>query len=1611
MYPRIAIAQLVFGSVLALLATGANAQTTDPSAAPLPPQANRRAPAPHDMSWYPLPQRPPFVGDHLDGIDGRDGPEVLHAGEAVFRAGSPPAMPEVLRKPLFVQGRFEPGYFLVHFESDVRPAHKQLLDELTGPVRRDDGTALSRWYVPNNAFVVWVNDLETLAHLKDAEPIDWVGRYEPGYKLDPRIGSAPLSSEHRVGRETWQMHVDLMPGHALDDVEQAVTHLGARVLERVVVRGERMFDVRYLIVEVSAEQIIPLAEIEGVRLLQESGDGLQLHDLSAAGKIQARRLNKDDGVNSPIVTAADYPLWLTHDLQGQGQLIGVLDTSFAWANTVCGPGNAQNFGSYPDGNIDNLGFALPVLSRVLIPSVGAGGVNLKIPRADLLGGATLSGAGVEHGVNVAAAALADFYGDNDAKWWEHDMDTWGFWGANISGLLGPGIAHEAQLYATPVMDGANNFRWEGPGEFETHLGTTLTRMAEAGVCASNHSAGIVEANNTYTQISIVHDTKAFDHKWMLQCMAAGNDGAGTNTLSSQAVVKNAITVGASDDVYFPEDRADFSSTGPRFDGAIKPDVMAPGVDLFKRSGGSWGGLILAENDAVQGCPVSWAAGTSFSSPIIAGAAALIHQYFEEGRYPGSEPLFDASAALMKAMLINGGHRLSGANLGDGTYPNGYQGWGEPNLSDVLDFGGGPRQLIVKDVPEEGGFLSGADGKRDLHFQVNGASERLRVTLVWTDEPGTVGSGKKLINDLDLIVTAPDGTVYKGNVIDGASGVSVSGGQRDSLNNVENVILGNPTTGAWVASVDPGSGNYAVGQGYALVVTGQVDEAPAPAPIANFAVSATNGLAPLGVTFTNQSTGAFDQQSWDFGDGGTSTAANPSHTYSAAGTYTVSLSVSGPLGSDIETKVGLITVDANTPQPPVASFSGAPTNGAAPLSVGFTDASSGAVVNHSWDFGDGSSSTAANPIHTYTSPGTYNVTLTVSGPDGSDSQVRTGYVSVTPGGGGGTPPVADFSGAPTAGPAPLSVGFTDQSSGSITNYSWDFGDGSTSTAVSPVHTYTSAGTYPVTLTVSGPDGSDTQTRTGFVTVSQGGGGGPTAPVAQFIGGPTEGPAPLFVGFNDMSTGAVSTRSWDFGDGGTSTEQSPLHQYETPGTYAVTLTVTGPDGSDTRTEVDFVTITSVFGPPPEADFSATPVSGSAPLLVSFQDSTSGAVSGWSWDFGDGNTSGEIHPTHTYTQPGTYSVSLSVSGPTGTHSVTKQSLVTVTGGGGQAPVAGFTATPTTGEAPHAVSFQDTSTGAIADRVWSFGDGKTSKLEDPVHVYTSPGTYTVTLSVIGLDGSSDTEVRSDAVTVDAGPPSSSGRYYLSFNNNTKLPGVGVVRDEDVVSYDPATDTWALYFDGSDVGLGNTDVDALHVLDDGGLLISFTNGRVDIPTLYGGPEGSTTVGDEDLVWFQFLTSGEETSGYFVFYFDGSDVGLGGKPEDIDGVHEFANGALAISILGRGLVDGLPGFQDEDVLLFDPVSLGADTQGVWTMQFDGDQVGLSGRGEDLDGLCFEPGGDLLFSTAGNWSTETASGRDEDIGRFIGAYGDNTQGVLSLELDLTLLGINPRKDVDALCFLP
>ena len=176
------------------------------------------------------------------------------------------------------------------------------------------------------------------------------------------------------------------------------------------------------------------------------------------------------------------------------------------------------------------------------------------------------------------------------------------------------------------------------------------------------------------------------------------------------------------------------------------------------------------------------------------------------------------------------------------------------------------------------------------------------------------------------------------------------------------------------------------------------------------------------------------------------------------------------------------------------------------------------------------------------------------------------------GGGSTPPVANFSGAPTSGTVPLTVTFSDSSQNSPASWNWNFGDGNGASSQNPSYTYTTAGTYSVSLTVTNADGTDTLTRTNYVVVNP---DAPQPPVADFVGTPTSGTTPLDVSFTDQSTNNPTSWSWNFGDGSSSSASDPDHTYTSVGSYTVSLTVSNADGSDTQTLTNYITVSAPSG----------------------------------------------------------------------------------------------------------------------------------------------------------------------------------------------------------------------------------------------------------------------------------------------------------------------------------------------------------------------------------------------------------------------------------------------------
>ncbi len=477
------------------------------------------------------------------------------------------------------------------------------------------------------------------------------------------------------------------------------------------------------------------------------------------------------------------------------------------------------------------------------------------------------------------------------------------------------------------------------------------------------------------------------------------------------------------------------------------------------------------------------------------------------------------------------------------------------------------------------------------------------------------------------------------------------------------------------------------------------------PHAQFTSNITNGKSPLIVQFTDQSTGAAPlTYHWDFSDGKgdlpENSQQNPTWRFweNVATSYTVTLTVTNAYGSDTIVKQNYILLGDTPVKTPVAAFTSNVTNGAAPLTVKFTDQSvSAGTTTYAWDINNDSKPdySTKNTSHTYTAAGNYTVKLAVTNASGNNTLVKTNYIRVTPPVTRGSP-TAQFTASTTSGNAPLAVQFTDQSvSAGTTTYAWDINnDGKTDyTSKNPSYTYTAAGNYTVKLAVTNASGNNTLVKTNYIRVIPAATTG-NAPKAQFTASATSGNAPLAIQFTDMSVSTGTTvYKWDMNNDGITdySTKNPAHTFSSVGSYTIKLTVINASGSDTIVKQNYITLGEVLSKSPAAAFTSSVTSGKAPLTVQFTDqSASTGTTSYAWDINnDGVTDYTTKsPSHTYTAAGTYTVKLTVTNASGRNSVVKSNYIQVTSTTTTAlPTAQFTASTTSGNAPLTVQFTDQS------------------------------------------------------------------------------------------------------------------------------------------------------------------------------------------------------------------------------------------------------------------------------------------------------------------------------------
>ncbi len=486
----------------------------------------------------------------------------------------------------------------------------------------------------------------------------------------------------------------------------------------------------------------------------------------------------------------------------------------------------------------------------------------------------------------------------------------------------------------------------------------------------------------------------------------------------------------------------------------------------------------------------------------------------------------------------------------------------------------------------------------------------------------------------------------------------------------------------------------------------------------------NPTVPLNVTFVNHSENV-DQYSWTFGDGVGSSLSDPTHIYSNPGSYDIFLICTR--GTETLQASGNIVISPVTSSL-TASFISTQVTPEDLFTFAFdaTASSEGQITGYTWDFGDGATSDLEDPTHTYAAPGTYYVHLTVTDDQGY-TEHAFGSVEIYL---GASAPVTAFSVTPQQGNAPLTISISNLTTGPVTVWNWDFGDGYTLVTNENLgtlnHTYSIPGTYTIQLNAEGPGGTSYAYKQVVATLDD-------QPVqAQFshtlIG--TYGETGQQICFTDTSTGPVTTRQWDLASAGNSSEINPCVTF-TAGTYVISLSVTGASGQISTASKQISVAASV--PPPVANFNSSHSSREINQNFTFTDTSTGHITSWEWDFGDGSNSTEQYPVKSYVASDTYVVTLTVSGPGGSSS--KQMTVSATTPTLPNPSCSITINPSTIRAGDTVtltgSIKDIPTGlSVSNWLWTVNNPSIT-LSGQTATFTAVANFSAGLTIALQDDS----------------------------------------------------------------------------------------------------------------------------------------------------------------------------------------------------------------------------------------------------------------------------------------
>lgn len=487
----------------------------------------------------------------------------------------------------------------------------------------------------------------------------------------------------------------------------------------------------------------------------------------------------------------------------------------------------------------------------------------------------------------------------------------------------------------------------------------------------------------------------------------------------------------------------------------------------------------------------------------------------------------------------------------------------------------------------------------------------------------------------------------------------------------------------------------------------------PPGAADFTWTPAKPVTGQNVQFTDKSTGTITRWRWSFDDGSEARIEqSPTHSFHAQDVYNVELWVSNLYGRK---GIVLFVPVQSASSPPLADFTFTPADVRVGVPVQFTDTSAGAS-SWLWDFGEnGATSTLQHPTYSYTTPGQKAVKLTVTNAAGTDSHTKFFACH----GGDTTQLESRFVFSPADPEVGEQVQFTDLSTGSPESWSWVISDGTQTNQRNFKHSFAAPGQYGVSLRVD--KGSQHHISVQVVNV-----GNATGPVSDFTWSPGTPKPNETVHFTNLSQNATSY-TWDFGDGSTSDAVDPTHAFTEQKKYSVKLTAHNGSQSSSITKLVTVSSTAI---PPAASFIANPNPASVGSEVRFTDTSTGAPSQWSWDFGYSNQkSTQQHPTHRFPFEGTFLVKLVVTNAAGSSNVT---LPVTIRNQILKPAPDFTWSPDPAIATIPVQFSDRSGNAPKGWSWDFGDGATGSGAAPVHAFAAAGNYNVTLRVSNEAGES---------------------------------------------------------------------------------------------------------------------------------------------------------------------------------------------------------------------------------------------------------------------------------------